>query len=106
MQRLRHRKLVRWALAYAAATFTLLQGVDMVAAKFGWPGALERGLIIAACVGFFVTLSAFTGLANAYGFVPDINGDAASAKLAFHATDQALALSPHAPEALATRAWL
>src|SRR6185312_2689984 len=36
--------------------FALLQGVDMVAAKFGWPDAIERGLIIAACAGFFVTL--------------------------------------------------
>jgi adenylate cyclase len=56
IQRLRERKLVQWALAYAAGAFALLQGVDMVAAKFGWPDAIERGLIIAACAGFFITL--------------------------------------------------
>ena len=33
--RLKQRKLVQWALAYAAGAFALLQGVDMVAAKFG-----------------------------------------------------------------------
>lgn len=54
--RLKQRKLVQWALAYAAGAFALLQGVDMVAAKFGWPDAIERGLIIAACAGFFITL--------------------------------------------------
>ena len=30
--RLKQRKLVRWTVAYAAGTFALLQGVDMVAA--------------------------------------------------------------------------
>ncbi|TAN07830.1 MAG: hypothetical protein EPN38_04560 [Rhodanobacteraceae bacterium] len=55
-RRLKQRKLVQWALAYAAFAFALLQGVDMVAAKFGWPDAIERGLIIAACAGFFITL--------------------------------------------------
>jgi hypothetical protein len=30
--RLKQRKLVQWAVAYAAGAFALLQGVDMVAA--------------------------------------------------------------------------
>jgi len=55
-QRLKQRKLVQWALAYVAAAFALLQGIDIVAAKFGWPDAVERLLIIAIFVGFFVTL--------------------------------------------------
>ncbi|MEO5596813.1 MAG: tetratricopeptide repeat protein [Lysobacteraceae bacterium] len=55
-QRLKQRKLVQWAVAYVAATFALLQGIDIVAAKFGWPDSIERLLIIAACVGFFVAL--------------------------------------------------
>jgi TolB-like protein/Tfp pilus assembly protein PilF len=55
-QRLQQRKLVQWALAYAAAAFALLQGVDMVTQRFGWPEAISRALIIAACVGFVVTL--------------------------------------------------
>ena len=55
-QRLKQRKLVQWALAHAAAAFALLQVIDIVAAKFGWPSSVERFLIIGICVGFFVTL--------------------------------------------------
>jgi serine/threonine-protein kinase len=55
-QRLRDRKLVQWALAYSAGAFALLQAIDIVAAKFGWPEAIERGLIVASCIGFFVAL--------------------------------------------------
>ena len=53
---LRQRKLVQWALAYAAAAFALVQGVDLVASKFGWPNSFTRYLILAAVVGFFVTV--------------------------------------------------
>jgi adenylate cyclase len=47
---------VQWALAYVAAAFALLQGIDIVAAKFAWPDSVERILILAACIGFFVAL--------------------------------------------------
>src|SRR6187551_946401 len=53
---LSQRKLVQWALAYVAAAFAVLQGIDLVAQRFGWPEAIERILIVAAFVGFFVTL--------------------------------------------------
>jgi TolB-like protein len=56
LQRLKQRKLVQWALAYVAAAFALLQGIDIVAQRFAWPETVERILIIAICVGFFVTL--------------------------------------------------
>ncbi len=56
LTRLRERHLVRWTLAYLAAAFALLQGVDIVAQRFGWPGWIERVLIVAAGVGFFVVL--------------------------------------------------
>ena len=56
LARLKQRKLVQWALAYVAFAFALLQGVDIVAQRFAWPDAVERILIIAICVGFFVTL--------------------------------------------------
>ena len=56
LRRLKQRKLVQWAVAYVAAVFALLQGIDIVAQKFGWPDSIERILIIAACVGFFVVL--------------------------------------------------
>ena len=56
LQRLKERKLVQWALAYAAAAFALLQGLDIVAQQFGWPGGVRRAITIALLIGFFVTL--------------------------------------------------
>jgi TolB-like protein len=54
--RLRQRKMVQWALAYAAAAFALLQGVDIVAQQFGWPDGLQRGITLAMVLGFFLVL--------------------------------------------------
>ena len=56
LQRLRERKLVQWALAYAAGAFALLQGLDIVAQQFGWADGVRRGITIALVIGFFVTL--------------------------------------------------
>ena len=56
LDRLRQRKLVQWALAYIAFAFALLQGVDIVAQRFGWPDQLEKILILALAVGFLVVL--------------------------------------------------
>src|SRR5690348_8058532 len=56
MAGLKERKLVQWALAYVAFSFALLQGVDIVAQRFAWPDSIERTLILALCVGFFVVL--------------------------------------------------
>ncbi len=53
---LKQRKLVQWTLAYVAAAFALLQGVDIVAQRFGWPEQTMRFVIIALSVGLFVTL--------------------------------------------------
>src|ERR1043165_1356245 len=55
-QRLRQRKLVQWAIAYVAAAFALLQGIDIIAQQFGWPAGVRRGITLALVVGFFVTL--------------------------------------------------
>ncbi len=55
-QRLKERKLVQWAVAYIAAAFALLQGIDIVAQRFGWPEQTIRLVILAMIVGFFVTL--------------------------------------------------
>ena len=55
-QRLKERKLVQWALAYVAAAFALLQGLDIVAQQFGWPEGVRRGSTLALVVGFLVTL--------------------------------------------------
>lgn len=54
--RLKQRKIAQWVLAYAAAAFALLQGVDIVAQRFGWPESIERGLIVALAVGLLVTI--------------------------------------------------
>jgi len=56
LQRLKQRKLVQWALAYIAAAFALLQGIDIVAQQFGWSEDVRRGITLALIVGFFVTL--------------------------------------------------
>jgi TolB-like protein len=56
LEQLRQRKLVQWALAYGAAAFALLQGVDIVAQQFGWADGVRRGITIALLMGFFVTL--------------------------------------------------
>ena len=53
---LKRSKLVQWAAAYVAASFAALQGLDIVAQRFGWPEAIVRLLIVALVVGFFVTL--------------------------------------------------
>src|SRR3546814_13555692 len=55
-RRLRQRKLVQWALAYAAGAFATLQGVDIVAQQFGWPEGLQRGITLALVLGFFVPM--------------------------------------------------
>ena len=56
LQRLKERKLVQWTLAYVAAAFALLQGIDIVAQRFGWPEQTMRLVIVALSIGFFVTL--------------------------------------------------
>jgi TolB-like protein len=56
LQRLRRRKLVQWAIAYVAAAFALLQGIDIIAQQFAWPEGLRRGITLALVVGFFVAL--------------------------------------------------
>ena len=56
LQRLKQRKLVQWTVAYVAASFALLQGIDIVAQRFGWPEQTMRLVIVALSVGLFVTL--------------------------------------------------
>ncbi len=56
LQRLKQRKLVQWAIAYVAAAFALLQGIDIIAQQFGWPEGMRRGITLALVLGFFVML--------------------------------------------------
>jgi len=53
---LKQRKLVQWGVAYIAAAFALLQGIDIVAQQFGWPEGVRRGITLALVVGLFVAL--------------------------------------------------
>src|ERR1700704_2930399 len=48
--------MVQWTVAYVAAAFALLQGIDIVAQQFGWPEGVRRGITLGLVVGFFVTL--------------------------------------------------
>jgi hypothetical protein len=54
--KLRQRKLVQWALACLVAAFALIQVLDIVAQRFGWPESIERLVIIALAIGFFIVL--------------------------------------------------
>ena len=56
LARLKQRKLVQWALAYVAFAFALIQVIDVVAQRFAWPDQLERILILALAIGFFLVI--------------------------------------------------
>jgi TolB-like protein/Tfp pilus assembly protein PilF len=56
LQRLKQRKIVQWSLTYAAAAFAVLQGIDIVAQRFGWPAQAMRFVIIALSIGLFITM--------------------------------------------------
>jgi TolB-like protein len=54
--RLRQRKLFQWALAYLAGAWLLLQVLDLLAGRFGWPDALFRVAAVLLGVGFLAAL--------------------------------------------------
>src|SRR5207344_3050748 len=56
LERLKQRKLVQWTLAYIAAAFALIQVLDVVAQRFGWPEGTMRMVIVVLCIGFFVAV--------------------------------------------------
>ena len=56
LQRLKDRKLVQWALAYLAAAFALIQVLDIISTRFGWPESAIRYVIIALAIGLFIAL--------------------------------------------------
>ena len=56
LDRLRQRKIVQWSLAYLAGAFALLQAVDIIGQRFGWPDSIVRILIVVLAVGFFAAL--------------------------------------------------
>ena len=54
--RLKEHKLVQWLLGYAAVAVALIPVLDIVAAQFGWPESLRRGITLVLIMGFFVVL--------------------------------------------------
>ena len=56
LDRLRHRKLVQWALAYAAVAWVLLQVLGLMSESFEWPRVVMRVAFGAALLGFAVAI--------------------------------------------------
>jgi hypothetical protein len=55
-QRLRRRKVVQWGIAYVAAAWGFLQGLEYVVDSFGWPVQLRQVAILALLVGLPIAL--------------------------------------------------
>ena len=54
--RLRRRKVVQWGVAYVAAAWGFLQGLEYVVESFGWPAQLRQVAILALLVGLPIAL--------------------------------------------------
>ena len=55
LQRLRQRKIVQWALAYAAAAWLSLEVFDLVAEQFLWPIWVRQSATVLLLFGLLVT---------------------------------------------------
>jgi adenylate cyclase len=53
---LKRRKLVQWALAYAAGAWALLQALSLLIGAYHWPDAVLRIAIVVVAIGFLITL--------------------------------------------------
>src|SRR6266702_4467786 len=62
-ERLKQHKVLQWALAYAAAAYTLLHATQMVAESFDWPHVIVRivTLVLALGVPIVVLLAWYHG---------------------------------------------
>lgn len=56
LQRLKERKLVQWALAYLAGAFVVFQLVDALDEPLGLTATIQRTILVAVLIGFFITL--------------------------------------------------
>jgi hypothetical protein len=54
--RLRHRKVVQWGLAYAAGAWVLLQVLGFVSDSFAWPAAIKQVATIMLAIGLPLVL--------------------------------------------------
>jgi TolB-like protein/Tfp pilus assembly protein PilF len=53
---LKRRKLMQWALAYAAGAWALLQALSLLISAYHWPDAVLRIAIVVVAIGFLITL--------------------------------------------------
>ena len=56
LQRLRQRKIVQWALAYAAVAWLSLEVFDLVAEQFLWPVWIRQAATILLLFGLVITI--------------------------------------------------
>jgi TolB-like protein/Tfp pilus assembly protein PilF len=56
LSRLRRRKVVQWGVAYAAAAWTLLQGLEYLSETFHWPELIRPFVTLAIILGLPVAL--------------------------------------------------
>jgi hypothetical protein len=56
-QRLRHRKVVQWALAYAAGSWVLLQVLGYAADAFAWPTLVKQLAMLGLALGLPLALT-------------------------------------------------
>ncbi len=55
--RIQQHKVMHWTLAYAAAAYTLLHGVEMVSNSLGWPHIIARVLTLVLILGLPVVIT-------------------------------------------------
>jgi len=56
LQRLKQRKIVQWAIAYAAAAWVSLEVFDLIAEQFFWPVWVRQSATVLLLFGLFITI--------------------------------------------------
>ena len=56
LQRLRQRKIVQWAIAYAATAWVSLEVFDLIAEQFFWPVWVRQSASVLLLFGLFITI--------------------------------------------------
>ena len=56
LQRLKQRKIVQWAIAYAATAWVSLEVFDLIAEQFFWPVWVRQSATVLLLFGLFITI--------------------------------------------------
>jgi TolB-like protein/Flp pilus assembly protein TadD len=56
MQRLKQRKIVQWAIAYAATAWVSLEVFDLIAEQFFWPSWVRQSATVVLLFGLLITI--------------------------------------------------